>query len=176
MAEQLVFVFDEVWKPIPGYDGYEASDQGRIRSIDRQVWCGTHYRRWKGRILKPGTKEKGHKFVVVGQQENRNLHQLVMLAFVGPCPEGMEVCHNNGKAGDNRLTNLRYDTPEENRNDAKKHGTVPRGEKHSHAKLTESDVLAIRSSSESSTVLAARYGVHENYIWAVRNRVTWRWL
>lgn len=176
MATQLVFDFDEAWKPIPGYDGYEASTRGQIRSLDRQVWCGTRWRNFKGRILKPATKEKGHQSVVVGSYRSRNVHQLVMLAFVGPCPEGMEVCHNNGKAWDNRLINLRYDTPEENRNDAKKHGTVPRGEKHSHAKLTESDVLAIRSSSESSTVLAARYGVQRNYIWAVRNGVTWRWL
>lgn len=46
-----------------------------------------------------------------------------MEAFVGPCPEGMEVCHNNGDCTDNRLENLRYDTKSANMLDRVRHGT-----------------------------------------------------
>ena len=46
-----------------------------------------------------------------------------MAAFVGPCPDGMEVCHNNGDATDNRLENLRYGSHSENMLDKRKHGT-----------------------------------------------------
>ena len=166
----------EVWRSIPGYEGYEASDRGRIRSVDREVWCGTHYRRWKGRILKPGPGSWGHKIVVVGERRTKLVHQLVMLAFVGPCPEGKQVCHNNGFPTDNRLSNLRYDTPKGNGEDASKHGAVPRGEQHTYAKLTERDVRAIRASTEGGSVLAARYGVDYRHIWAIRTRKAWRWL
>lgn len=30
----------ETWKPAVGYDGYEVSDQGRVRSLDRKVPTG----------------------------------------------------------------------------------------------------------------------------------------
>ena len=33
---------------------------------------------------------------------------MVLLAFVGPCPDGCAIKHSNGDALDNRLENLRY--------------------------------------------------------------------
>lgn len=51
------------------------------------------------------------------------VHRLVMAAFVGPCPDGIEVCHNNGNPADNRLSNLRYGTHSENQLDQVKHKT-----------------------------------------------------
>lgn len=46
-----------------------------------------------------------------------------MLAFVGPCPDGMEVCHNDGNPENNRVENLRYGTRSDNMRDKRKHGT-----------------------------------------------------
>ena len=177
MAEQLLFNFDELWKPIPDCEGYEASDQGRVRSLDREVWCGTHWRRWKGRILKPATaNDYGHQCVVVGRGDYWLVHQLIMLTFVGPCPEGKQVCHNNSIPTDNRLSNLRYDTPKGNTADAIKRAAFPRGAKHKNAKLTELDVRAIRASGEGLFALARRYGVAYQHIWGIRTRKTWTWL
>ena len=112
----------EIWKDIPGYEGrYQASNQGRIRSIDRTLTCigpkhNTYQRSMKGRILKPGRFCKsGHLSVVLGHGENGSpVHQLIALTFIGTCPEGMEVLHNNGDPADNRVTNLRYGTRTEN--------------------------------------------------------------
>lgn len=42
------------------------------------------------------------------------VHRLVLEAFVGPCPDGLEGCHGNGIPDDNRLDNLRWDTHESN--------------------------------------------------------------
>jgi hypothetical protein len=52
------------------------------------------------------------KFVLTGagRIERCYVHDLVLLAFVGPKPEGLEVCHGNDVKADNRLQNLRYDT------------------------------------------------------------------
>lgn len=73
-----------------------------------------------------------------------SVHRLVLLAFVGPCPEGMEACHNDGDSTNNSLSNLRWDTPKNNHADKKKHGTVNLGEENPSAKLTEEQVRMIR--------------------------------
>lgn len=112
----------EQWRPIPGYEGfYEVSDQGRIKSLARKfVRANGRPHSVRERIRKPGTLRSGHKTVQLcmrGSDQTHSVHRLVMLAFVGPCPNGMEVCHNNSIPADNRLTNLRYDTNRSNQLD-----------------------------------------------------------
>jgi hypothetical protein len=68
-----------------------------------------------------------------------------MAVFVGPCPEGMEVCHRDGNASNNNLANLRYGTPVSNAKDKIEHGTLNRGERNGQAKLTEDAVKSIKS-------------------------------
>jgi NUMOD4 motif/HNH endonuclease len=121
----------ERWAPIPGYEGhYEASDLGQIRSLDRVI---PHRRngtvRVRGRLMKQYVgPEDGRRFVRLTVENDSHLmrvHRLVLMAFVGPCPEGMEGCHNNGDPSDNRLVNLRWDTHPENMYDRGRHGTDP---------------------------------------------------
>lgn len=119
----------ETWKDIPGFEGrYQVSDRGNVRGLDREIVDTTGKRRIiKGVTLRPAkAKRSEHRHVILrkeGKSYTRKVHQLVLQAFVGPCPEGMVVCHNNGRAGDNRLENLRYDTPSGNMFDRVKHGT-----------------------------------------------------
>jgi hypothetical protein len=131
----------EIWKPIPGYgDFYEASNLGNIRVKDREVekFCGLTKTKvkqfYKGRLLKPSNSDKyGHKSVHIGYDKKRItvfVHKLILLAFVGPCPDGMECCHNNGIASDNRLENLRWDTHKNNNADRKRHGNYKKGKEH----------------------------------------------
>lgn len=47
------------------------------------------------------------------------VHELVMLAFVGPRPEGMEIDHIDKNRVNNKLSNLRYLSISENRRQAK---------------------------------------------------------
>lgn len=49
-----------------------------------------------------------------GHLKQHRVHRLVLTAFVGPCPDGMECLHGEGGALDNRLTNLRWGTKSEN--------------------------------------------------------------
>jgi hypothetical protein len=119
----------EVWKPVPGYEGlYEVSDQGRVRSLDRDVTQtsrrGALYTlRKKGKLLRPGRMPSGHLSVALGRGNSQCVHRLVLLAFVGPAPDKHECCHNNGNPADNRLENLRWGTRSENIKDAIRHGT-----------------------------------------------------
>lgn len=116
-------VADEIWLPVPGYEGYyEASSLGRVRSLDRMVRTnGGAMRLSRGRILVLGAyKRTGHKhvtFSVEGSTRTFTVHSVVMLTFVGPRPEGLEIRHLNGIPDDNSLTNLVYGTALENAED-----------------------------------------------------------
>lgn len=117
---------EEIWKPVVGYeDKYEVSNLGRVRSLDHEVWGGRSFYKKRGRILSQNQTGGQHPRVNLGRDKTRLVHQLVMESFVGPAPEGMEVCHNNGQCSDNRAVNLRYDTRSSNRYDCVEHGTHP---------------------------------------------------
>lgn len=119
----------ERWLPVVGYEGcYEVSDYGKVRSIDRDVLGsdGVTQKR-RGRTLVGYVKSSGHIQVGLRSgrkvQDKRYVHRLVMEAFVGPCPDGMEVCHSDGVPSNNEITNLRYGTVSDNRYDSVRHGT-----------------------------------------------------
>lgn len=128
----------EEWRDIPGFPGYKASDMGRIASCKKFIsgsvrWIITSEIQ---RIL-AGAVDQGYRFYSLSCgkcQTVMRAYRLVMLAFVGPCPDGLEVCHNNGKKHDCRLSNLRYDTRAANVMDAFRHG----------AWMAERDVISIR--------------------------------
>ncbi|WP_081343772.1 NUMOD4 motif-containing HNH endonuclease [Mycobacteroides chelonae] len=110
----------ENWRPVCGYEGiYEVSDLGSVRSLDRLDARG--WRR-RGHIL-PQTPHvhSGRPSVSLtkrNRQANRMVHSLVLEAFKGPRPTGLEACHANGDRTDNRLANLRWDTRSANQLDA----------------------------------------------------------
>lgn len=115
----------EIWKAIPGHEYYECSNIGRVRSIDRTVWNNggrsPHWCSLKGRVLRQST-HKGYRYVSLGRDHKTQVHILVMATFVGPRPEGVDVCHNDGNPENNRVDNLRYGTHSENMMDCVRHG------------------------------------------------------
>lgn len=173
----------EIWKPVPGFEGYEVSNLGRVRSVDREVvqtspWGGFIRRRLRGKILAPGSHPDGHLLVnlsIGNKPHMRRVHCLVLLTFVGEPPAGMEGCHNNGKPTDNRLSNLRYDTPKGNNADKLRHGTHQRGEAQGAARLRREDVRQIRSSNLPGVTLAKQYGVSRGHICNIRRGKSWSW-
>lgn len=104
----------EEWRPIPLAPGYEASDQGRVRSFRRGAPAG-------GRLLALPTDQAGYHVVRIfhdGAWRPRRVHQLVLEAFIGPRPCGAaEIRHLNDVKDDNRLSNLAYGTTAENMRD-----------------------------------------------------------
>ncbi len=108
----------EIWKPIPGFPGYEASDLGQIRSSARTV---KHPRarelRIRGRVLRPRLDKSGYQCVtprVGGITVYRTVHSLIALAFLGERPQGLVVNHIDHDRRNNRLTNLEYCTIAQN--------------------------------------------------------------
>jgi hypothetical protein len=120
----------EQWRPIPGYEGlYEVSNLGRVRSLARIVAYADGRRKpIAARILRPGRagRERCYLFVQLsrdGKAKGRYIHDLVLLAFVGPKPAGMLVKHGPNGSADNGLANLSYGTDSENQHDRRRDGT-----------------------------------------------------
>ena len=133
----------EIWKPIIGFEGlYEVSDRGRIKRVKG-------FRACKDRILKPYANHRG--YLLIGLYKNscvvgKQIHRLVLEAFIESCPEQKECNHKNGIKTDNRLENLEWVT--HSQNEKHKYNTLgyigPRGERQGNSKLTTIEVLAIR--------------------------------
>lgn len=79
-----------------------------------------------------------------GKRTDYYIHRLVLVAWRGECPEGMESRHLNGDRSDNRLDNLQWGTSQENHIDKVRHGTVMQGSAHANSKLSENNVRAAR--------------------------------
>lgn len=120
----------EIWRDIPGYEGqYQVSDLGNVRSLDRFITAKAssrafaHMRFYAGKMLRPGpTGKHGHLTVALGKGNSVYVHLAVLLAFVGPVPEGQEGRHLNTLTSDNRLANLAYGTRSENNMDLHRNG------------------------------------------------------
>lgn len=156
----------EEWRPVPGHAGYEASSHGRVRSKDRDITQdhggGNMYtRRLKGRMLKGRPGFAGYVGVSLAGRAMR-VHQVIALTFIGPPPPGHEVRHKDGVPTNCRASNLEYGTRAQNIADSIRHGTKPRGEMLSAAKLTDSAVVSAReeyaAGAANQRELAERYG------------------
>ena len=86
----------EIWLPIAGFEDYEVSSEGRVRSLARLIHTRNGRTRWRdGQIRRPMPNPKtGHLGVDLyrdGQRATLMLvHRAVLLAFVGPCPPGSD--------------------------------------------------------------------------------------
>lgn len=143
----------DMWKIIPEHDMYEVSIEGQVRSWKNGKWG----RRVEPRLLTPSLGNAGYLRVNV-DMEARLIHHLVLIAHVGPRPEGSEAAHFNGDRLDNRLDNLRWATPKENGEDNARLA-VSKGELHGLHKLTDDAVRQIRKHEKSYRLLAEDYGV-----------------
>jgi hypothetical protein len=187
----------EEWRPVADFTGYEVSSFGRVRSCARSVPRGTRWgvmtvQKVPERILKQSEMKVKNRIVSLKVIIRRNdrvkyncrVHHLVLKAFVGPRPVGMEGCHNNGNPTDNTVNNLRWDTRKNNATDAIRHGTAcfPRlaGEKHGRAKLTAKQVKEIKylydPNMRNGASLARRMGVSESAIRHIAHGRNWRTL
>mgnify|MGYP001615377444 CR=1 FL=1 len=176
----MVTIKSERWLPIPGYEGfYSVSDMGRVRQEAGRFHCrGTIYvYHSKPRLKKLSRKRHGHLAVNIGNFNVMLVHRLVLLAFVGPCPEGMECRHLDGNPSNNRLDYLCWGTHAENMADTVRHGRTNRGERNPNAKLTDATVLEIRQRSkagESRMAIARSLGLCQSTISYVALGKTWR--
>lgn len=179
MADDAFSSDSEEWRDIPGWDGYQASSLGRIRSLDRKrvQWMRDGSMQpvlYPGRIRKQsqcpqtGYMKVGLSNLQSGKRRTFCAHQLVCLAFHGERPARHDTAHENGNRSDNRASNLRWATRQENRLDSVQHGTINRGERNGQARLSDADVMEmrrLRHSGVTARELATRYGVTARHVY-----------
>lgn len=161
------------------FPGYRVDSDGNVWSCWRTRPGGRFQSQW--RRLKASPSGKGYLRVNLtsgaGEVKMFRVHVLVLTVFVGPCPDGMECRHRNGVKTDNRLSNLAWGTPEENRQDNHDAGAYARGQSHTQAKLTEEAVGEIRRRYSGGVLmrdLATEYGVKLTTVHAVVRRRSWK--
>jgi len=115
--------------------------------------------------------------MVNGKYIGSSVHRLVMLAFRGPCPENMAVCHGDGDRTNNRLDNLRYDTYAANYQDTRRMGRAREGKNSPRAKFSEEQIAELRRLRESGMsypALAARFGTSVSHAHRIATRQVWK--
>lgn len=154
---------DEVWKPIPGFPGYDVSNMGRVRSyFVRQGFCDWQKAETPQRILQPSIAD-GFPFVGLmagGKRYTPRIHALVTLAFIGPRPGDQWVQHIDGDSLNNQLENLRYEAI----------GVILAGRTGRPKKFSNEQARHIReeySRGAGVSKLCAEYDASESLIWDI---------
>lgn len=155
----------ERWLPVAGYEGlYEVSDLGAVRGIVR------------GQVLSRFPDADGYLRVNLyrdGSPTQRGVHQLVLEAFVGPCPAGLQTLHADRDRGNNAPSNLSWGTAADNTADRTRHGTGPAGVRNPKARLTPEFVRSIRADRRVAREVAADFGVSIAAVRDVLHGRTW---
>ncbi|UVW54643.1 NUMOD4 domain-containing protein [Klebsiella variicola] len=168
----------EEWKVIEGYENYAVSSLGRVKRITSRTCAKA------GTILKAVRRSKSRAYLSVdlcykGGKRTEMVHRLVALAFLGDPPfVNAEVNHIDGNKTNPCASNLEWVTSSANQLHAYGLGLqTAKGEANGRAKLTEVEVLEMRSLHSSSgievSVLAEMYMVHPRTALDVVRRKSW---
>lgn len=138
------------YRDIAGFPGYRVGNDGSVWS------CRTKHGKPSTSWRRRAARDSGLGYLQVvlslnGVAYSRYVHRLVLEAFVGPCPEGMQCCHGpDFTRSNNCLSNLRWGTREEN--DAERRCV----------KLSAEDVeqmAALRRDGMTLRAIGEKYGV-----------------
>lgn len=165
----------EEWRPVPGHPGYEASNLGRVRSLDRYVI----QRVFRAGVILKASPGRRYQRVSLGPKARwASTHWIICRTFHGPRPSRYhQAGHWNGDAHDNRSSNLRWVTPKQNKADEIRHQTRRNGAENGNSKLTEANIQTIREMYARGLTLRAigrRFDTTGENIGFIVKRRTWR--
>jgi hypothetical protein len=108
LEQASALLSEEEWKPIPNFENYRINKDGVV--VNKF-----------GKELKPGKiPSTGYLHVSLSNGDIKGkhyyIHHLMWITFMGEIPEGMNVCHKDGDAENNKLENLHLLTHKENLN------------------------------------------------------------
>lgn len=167
---------------IDGFEGYHVSKDGRVfsrRSFRKEKGKFSNFWREKKIIIDKIGRCNVSLRDSNGKVHNKRVHRLVLLAYVGKCPDGMECCHNDGNAGNNHLDNLRWDTSKSNKEDLRKHSRLAVGEKSGTSKLKTDEVIEIirlRKNNVPIKDVAEKFKVNKSTISKITKGNRWKHL
>lgn len=169
----------EKWRDIPNVPYYQASSNGRIRSLNRTIEIKfskkkkkKFFRFFPGVILKFDKKINGAGYYGFWAYGDQAVHRCVYSAFFGRIPKNKSVNHKNCNKLDNKISNLEIVSFSYQVAHALKNGRMDQhrimtslrcsGSKNPRSKLTATQAKTIvdrLNSGESGPALAREYGV-----------------
>lgn len=166
---------DEIWKPIPRYEGwYSASNLGNVRRdkaspgtrvhILKNTLTGLYYMIW---LYKNAQK----KHILV--------HHIIAETFLGERPKGLVINHIDGNKLNNSIDNLEYVTYSQNMKHAIRTGLWKHlGEDNRLSKITNKNAISIREEYSKGNIsqrkLAKIYGIKQASLWAIVHYKTYK--
>jgi len=154
--KQLKFICEQ-WNNVPDFEGYQASNLGKIRGVDRLKNGRSGLRLTRGQELKQLPNKKGYPEVRLRKDgcHTRLVHKLVASAFLIKPEHCTQINHINGIKTDNRVENLEWVTQSENQLHAYKLGLQPSrvGENNTNTKLTDKDVTLLKQLYNSGSTI-----------------------
>ncbi len=166
-----VILIDGVeFRQVPGWDRYAVSRCGRVASRSLGPW------RERPPVVNRRDGRRQIMLCTAGVRSTRKVARLVLEAWVGPCPAGMECCHRDGDRLHDALDNLRWDTRRNNAMDRARHGTQSRGEAHGVAKLVDDEVRSIRdllAVGYRQGRVARWFGITQSTVCRINSRKIW---
>lgn len=167
---------------VPGWEGYAVTDTGRVFGCrSKYPFPEFPFEPW--REVQATKGNRGYWVVALamkGIRKQFKLHQLVLMTFVGPKPDGQHGCHFDDNPDNNRRKNLRWDTPAANQKDKVRNGRFPdrKGERHPMVKLTDVMVEAIkkRRNTDGATLreIGREFNVSEATVSLIARGKTWK--
>lgn len=175
----------EEWKDITITNGkYQVSNHGNVKILFRYHFCGfnksiQHVKYTEGKLLKKVIGNRGYinyRLYVDGCKIDKQGHRLVAEAFIENPDNKLEVNHIDSNKQNNHITNLEWVTRQENQIHYANSPYVkhPIGEKVGTAKLTESDIIAIRKDNRTLKEIALSYNCNFTNIGYIKNYKTWK--
>lgn len=164
---------DVEWKVITGYEDYEISNTGLVRSNKKDI----------PKLLSLREDKDGYVISTLfknGYRKDQKVHRLVAKAFVSNSKNKPCVNHLNGIKNDNRYINLEWCTRSENDIHAFNNGLRKsvKGEKCGASKLTKKEVLEIKDKYIPRKVtykkLAEQYNINKSQIERIVNGKNWK--
>ncbi len=169
-------------KLIKGFPGYAVRKDGTVLSY----WKNHGHKSYISNLF-PITIKPYHSkgYLTVQLVKNRKaytrlVHRLIAEAYI-PNPLKLPlVLHGDDVRINNDLSNLRWGTRSDNRNDYVLNTQVKKGIEHYNAKLTKAQVKEIRKQYAGGKILqrelAVKYGVSPTNIHKIVNYKKWKWL
>jgi protein gp37 len=153
---------NEVWRPIPQFEQYEASTDGRIRR--------------DGKLLSPIMNPQTGRYTVSLWRNNvpktMTVHRLVLLAHDPDGQfDGAEVRHRNGKKIDNRRVNLRWGTRSENQLEKVRHGA--RGGPQRITAEAAQRIRVARAEGRTQQAIADEFGISRPLVSMIESGKVW---
>lgn len=177
----------EVWKDIPGFEGYyQASNFGNLKTLARLVvQSPTRTALRSEKILKQKVSHDGRMLVSLCVDKVKsyfNVHRLIALCFIGNPPSDLhEINHIDGNPKNNFVENLEWVTKSYNIKHSWDIGLRNQdGENNPISKLDEKSVREIRDMIKYTDMkilhIAKIYNVSDSLIHQIKSNKIWKHL